>query len=170
MLGYRTLENPCDNMRWNLLPFSQLNTDQLYQIIQLRIDIFIVEQQTMYSDLDDKDRHPDCLHLFAYQSENPDKTNKICAYLRVLPPSLFEHGMSALGRVIVDGEIRGQGLGHRLIENGINACIKNWPDSDIKISAQSHLQSFYQTHGFFTVGEGYLEDGIPHVAMIRPTQ
>jgi ElaA protein len=175
-------------MKWHLKKFNQLTIDQLYQIIQLRIDIFVVEQQTMYSDLDDKDRHPESLHLFATKSakqdqkkpaehsEQPlyqgpaDTPDEICAYLRILPPALFDHGMSAIGRVLVSNSGRGQGLGHRLLKDGVIACGQHWPNASIKISAQSHLQPFYNMHGFTTVGEGYLEDGLPHVAMIRPKE
>jgi ElaA protein len=160
-------KNGSKNMQWHLIPFNLLTTDQLYQIIQLRIDIFVVEQQTMYSDLDDKDRHPECIHLFAYQQGSEADSKKICAYLRILPPSLFDHGMPALGRVVISAESRGRGLGHNLVAQGIYACERYWPGSSIKISAQSHLQPFYQSHGFVTVGEGYLEDGLPHVAMIH---
>lgn len=152
-------------MNWQHLKFNQLETNTLYDIIKLRIDVFVVEQTCYYPDLDDLDRHPDTIHVFAY-----DENNKLAAYLRCLPPSTSYPDKPAIGRVVTAEHARGKGFGHPLIEQGIKACQQHWPEVDIKLSAQEHLQGYYQQHGFVSVGEGYLEDGIPHIGMLRVTQ
>lgn len=149
-------------MNWQHLKFNQLDINTLYDIIKLRVDVFVVEQTCYYPELDELDRHPDAIHVFAY-----DDNNKLAAYLRCLPPGTAYPTMPAIGRVLTAAHARGKGLGHPLIEQGINACERQWPAHDIKISAQEHLQSYYHQHQFVSLGESYLEDGISHIDMIR---
>jgi ElaA protein len=120
-----------------------------------------VEQTCYYPDLDDKDRHPDTVHLLAYQD------GSIKAYLRALAPSVSYPNHSSIGRVIVLPETRGTRLGHELMKRGNQITDTSWSNNYCKISAQSHLQGFYTQHGFVTQGDEYLEDDIPHVAMER---
>lgn len=148
-------------IQWFSKPFKQLNIDQLYEILKLRVDVFVVEQTCYYPELDELDRHEDSLHVFAYQD------NKLIAYLRCLAPGVVYDQDSAIGRVVIAPDARGQNLGHQLIKQGIEACEKRWPNNNIHMSAQEHLQKYYHQHGFKTVSAPYLEDDIPHISMLR---
>lgn len=141
--------------------FEQLTTTQLYRILQLRLAVFCVEQTCYYQDADGLDLHPETRHLMLLDGE------EIAAYTRILAPGVSYPEYSSIGRVVNDNKYRRQGLGHKLIRASIEVCEKLWPESDIKISAQQHLESFYAQHGFVTATEPYLEDGIPHVGMIK---
>ncbi|WP_206485432.1 GNAT family N-acetyltransferase [Thalassotalea sp. G2M2-11] len=146
---------------WQVKTFSELTTDELYDLLKLRIDVFVVEQTCYYPDLDDLDRHPDTLHLFCYQE------SKMTAYLRILAKQVCYPDHPAIGRVIVAQDQRGSGLGHQLFAKALNVCQHVFPNEVIKISAQQHLANFYQQHGFKQCSEMYLEDGIPHISMIQ---
>ena len=148
-------------MQWQYHHFNQLDINTLYDIIKLRIDVFVVEQTCYYPELDDLDRDSQTLHVYAYQD------NLLVGYLRCLAPGIVYDQESAIGRVVTAPSARGKGLGHTLIKQGITACEKAWPNHDIHMSAQSHLQTYYHQHDFKTVGEQYLEDDIPHIGMIR---
>ena len=147
-------------MNWQIKAFNELTLDELYDILKLRIDVFVVEQTCYYPDLDDLDRHPDTLHVFGYQDD------KIVGYLRILPKGTTYQEYNSIGRVIVSDALRGTGLGHNLIAHGVKACQEQFRENDIKISAQEHLAKFYQTHGFKQVTDMYLEDDIPHIGML----
>ncbi len=148
-------------MNWQLKTFNQLTTNELYDALKLRIDIFVVEQTCFYPDLDDLDRHADTLHLYCYQE------NKMMAYLRILAKGQSYAEYPSIGRVIIAPHARGSGLGHELMNEAIAACHQYFPAQEIKISAQEHLEKYYNKHGFIRVSEMYLEDDIPHIAMIR---
>ncbi len=150
-----------DNINWQVKTFNQLNTNELYDLLKLRIDVFVVEQTCYYSDLDELDRHPQTLHLFNYSN------SKLASYLRILPKGLSYENYISIGRVIIAPQARGQGLGHQLIQQALTLCEQHFPNQTIKISAQEHLQGFYQHHGFKSVGDVYLEDDIPHIGMIK---
>jgi ElaA protein len=147
------------NMNWQIKSFKQLTTDELYDILKLRVDVFVVEQECFYPELDNLDRHLETRHVFLYQQDN------ISAYLRILPAGTTYPEHCSIGRVIIAEAYRGQGLAHQLIELGINSCKDLFSGSKIKISAQEHLSSFYQMHHFAVCSEMYLEDGIPHISM-----
>lgn len=150
---------------WLSKKFSKLTADELYDALKLRSDIFVVEQTCIYSDLDshqgEKDRHPDTLHLLGYQN------NKIVAYLRILPKGQSYPEHISIGRVATAILARGNGLGHELLTEGLILCRQHFQNENIKISAQQHLKNYYEQHGFTQVSEMYLEDDIPHIAMIR---
>ncbi|TQV85076.1 GNAT family N-acetyltransferase [Aliikangiella coralliicola] len=148
-------------MMWFVKSFKELTTDELYAILQLRIDVFVVEQNCIYSDIDGKDNLPGALHLFSV------KDDQIACYLRIFPPGISYPEMPSLGRVITHPDFRGTGIGHELLQRALQIIDKRWPDKTCHISAQSYLEKFYQQHGFSTVGEGYLEDDIPHIGMER---
>lgn len=152
------------NLNWQCKSFSQLSTNELYDLLKLRIDVFVVEQTCYYPDLDDLDRHLETLHLFVYQE------GKMAAYLRILPPGTSYPEHPSIGRVLTAQHARGSGLGHPLIEQGIKACQQNFSGLGIKISAQEHLTNYYQQHGFIVCTAPYLEDGIPHIGMKLPSQ
>ncbi len=147
-------------MKWNTTKFHQLTTDQLYDILKLRVDIFIVEQNCPYPELDDKDRHVESRHLTAYDDSG------LIAYTRLLPPGLSYPDVS-VGRFAVKPSARNQGTGSLLMEKTLEEIDKIWPDKAIRISAQAHLSEFYEKFGFIKVSDNYLEDGIPHIEMLK---
>lgn len=139
--------------------FDQLSLKELHDSLLLRSEVFVVEQNCVYLDTDGKD--PKALHVLGI-----DENNKIVAYARILPKGQVYSSFVAIGRVVVSKDVRGKKYGHDLIKYTVNQSNKHHKDCAIKISAQSHLISFYETHGFQIKGEEYLEDGIPHTAMI----
>ncbi len=147
--------------QWQNKKFSTLTINELYDILKLRVDIFVVEQTCYYPELDNHDRHSETHHLFCY------KNGEIQAYLRILPKGLTYDDHISIGRVAIIESARGTGLGHQLMQQGIAICQQQYPEQSIKISAQQHLEKFYQQHGFTTVSAMYLEDNIPHIAMLR---
>lgn len=139
-------------------PFSELTTSELYELLQLRSEVFVVEQDCVYQDIDFKDQK--ALHVIGYKNE------KIIAYARIFKPGdYFE--FASIGRVVVDKEERKYGYGHIIMKHAIEAIKTYFKETDIKISAQKYLKNFYETHRFIQVGEEYLEDGIPHIGMIK---
>ena len=151
-------------MRWITKSFTELTTTELYQLLQLRAEVFVVEQTCYYQDLDGKDCHPGALHLLGYEDE------QLVAYLRVLPEGVSYQGHLSIGRVVTHESIRGSGGGHRLLRRGVAECQAMAAHLPIKLSAQEHLQGYYGGQGFVTVSDVYLEDGINHVAMVRQPQ
>ncbi|WP_394203957.1 GNAT family N-acetyltransferase [Shewanella waksmanii] len=151
-------------MIWHQHSFHALNLDQLYELIKLRVDVFVVEQTCPYPELDDKDRIPSTQHLFAYSEQG-----QMVAYARVLAPEV-SYKEASIGRVIVAQSVRGQGVAHELMQRAIAIASEHWPQHDIKIGAQQHLQAFYRQQGFEACSAGYLEDGIPHIDMLLKRQ
>lgn len=143
---------------WHLKKFEALSVWELYPILRLRSQVFVVEQDCVYQDLDDKDYK--ALHLFATADD------KVIAYTRLFKPGDY-FDRASIGRVVVDENFRKLKLGHELIEKSIEAIETHFNTIEIKISAQLYLKKFYETHGFVQIGEGYLEDGIPHIAMVK---
>jgi len=138
--------------------FSELTTDELYAILQLRSEVFVVEQDCVYQDIDFKDQKS--LHVIGYKNE------KIVAYTRIFKPGdYFE--LASIGRVVVVEKDRKYGYGHVIMKHSVEAIKTYFEETDIKISAQVYLKKFYKTHNFIQVGDEYLEDGIPHIAMIK---
>ncbi|EAS62635.1 putative ElaA-like protein [Photobacterium angustum S14] len=144
---------------WQCLSFAQLTTHQLYDALKLRADIFVVEQDCVYPDLDDNDRADDVYHLLGYQD------GKLIAYLRLLNAGLTYDNVS-IGRVVTAQETRGSGIGHQLLKQGLENAARIWPNATIEIGAQEHLIGFYSQYGFKQTSDMYLEDGIPHVDMV----
>ena len=136
--------------------FSELNTTELYQILQLRSEVFVVEQDCVYQDIDFKDQK--ALHVIGY------KNNKIVAYTRIFKPGDYFDNAS-IGRVLVVASERKYGFGHELMKASITAIKKHFKVTKITVSAQKYLKKFYETHLFTQIGEEYLEDGIPHIRM-----
>jgi len=143
-------------MEFLVKSFTELTTSELYQILQLRSEVFVVEQDCVYQDVDGKDQKS--LHVFGV------KNKKIVAYTRIFKPGDYFKNAS-IGRVVVAQKERAYGYGHELIKASIQAVQKNYTTLEITISAQTYLKKFYQIHGFVKVGEEYLEDGIPHIEM-----
>lgn len=138
--------------------FKELSTEELYSILQLRSEVFVVEQNCVYQDIDFKDQN--ALHVIGVKDDD------IVAYTRCFKPG-FYFKEASIGRVVVKDTERKYGYGYDIMNASIKA-IKNAYDTDtIKISAQTYLNTFYTNLGFSNIGEGYLEDGIPHIAMIK---
>lgn len=137
--------------------FQELSVNELYDLLKLRAEIFVVEQDCVYNDLDDFDK--EAVHVFNVEN------NEIVATARLLQPGTRFADFS-IGRVVVKKDKRGTGLGKALMNAAIDYCITNWKAEKIKISAQQYLQRFYKELGFVVTTEMYLEDGIPHVGMM----
>jgi ElaA protein len=137
--------------------FDELNTIELYKIIQLRLEVFIMEQTCYYMDCDDKDLQAH--HVMYWDNDT------LVAYCRLLPEGVSYAGYCSIGRVATKQTHRGKELGKKLMIDAIRYCeeLYNCP---IKISAQSYLEKFYRDFGFIPTGEAYLEDDIPHMGMI----
>ena len=138
--------------------FQELTTKELYDLLQLRTEVFVVEQDCVYQDLDGKDEK--ALHVIG------KKNNKIVAYTRVFKPGDYFKEAS-IGRVVVNKEERQHKYGYDIMEASIKAVNDYFNETIIKLSAQTYLKKFYNNLGFKEIGEEYLEDGIPHIAMIR---
>lgn len=146
------------NLEWHTASFDQLTLDQLHDMLALRIEVFVIEQDCPYQEIDGLDK--EAQHLWATSQ------GELIACLRVLPPGKV-YPESAIGRVVVKKTARGTGLGHDLMRKGIDLIRQNYGAVAIKLSAQEHLKDYYAAHGFLQCGEGYLEDGIPHIPMKR---
>ena len=147
-------------LNYYCLSFDELSTLQLYKILQLRQEVFIVEQDCPYLDADDKDQ--ECYHILGV-----DDDGILQSYTRIVPPGISYKKYSSIGRVITSAAIRGKKEGVPLMEYSIEKTLKYWPDHSIKISAQTYIMKFYNSLGFQEEGEEYLEDDLPHIAMVR---
>ncbi len=147
-------------MTWLWKQFSELSAEQLYQAIQLREQVFVVEQKCVYLDCDDHDQS--AWHLLGFQDA------KLVAYLRAFGPAGYKYPEASFGRVVTSPVARGTGLGKQLTSMGIEKIQATFSCHAIRISAQSYLQKFYAGFGFQVIGDEYLEDNIPHVEMLLP--
>ena len=137
--------------------FSELDTEDLYQILRLRSEVFVVEQDCVYQDLDNKDQN--AIHL--YYKEN----SEIVAYTRIFKAGDYYEN-PCIGRVVVSKKNRGKDLGKKIMIDSIEYIKQNIKGKKIELSAQKYLDKFYKDLGFYKIGEDYLEDGIPHQRMI----
>ncbi|AZD11036.1 N-acetyltransferase ElaA [Pseudomonas chlororaphis] len=147
-------------IEWVCKHHTDLGKEQLYAILQLRTEVFVVEQKCAYQDVDGQDLEGDTCHLMAWDDD------QLVAYLRLLDPT-SQGGDVVIGRVVIAPQARGKGLGHELMERALKQAQKRWPQIPIYLSAQAHLQGYYGRYGFNVVGEEYLEDDIPHIGMRR---
>lgn len=138
--------------------FNQLTTQELYQILRLRSEVFVVEQDCVYQDVDNKDQK--ALHIIG------TKNGEIVAYTRIFKPGDYFNNVS-IGRVVVSQDQRKYGLGKQIMQASLAAIDQRFPNQPIEISAQSYLLKFYTELGFKVTGEEYLEDGIPHRRMLK---
>ncbi len=138
--------------------FNQLTTNELYNLLQLRSEVFVVEQNCVYQDIDGKDKK--ALHVLGF------KDKELVAYTRIFKPGDYFKEAS-IGRVVVRNNERGIGLAYNIMKSSIEAIQEHYKETMIKVSAQTYLREFYNNLGFKQLGEEYLEDGIPHIAMIR---
>ncbi|NBI05917.1 GNAT family N-acetyltransferase [Senegalia massiliensis] len=144
-------------MEWIIKTYDELTKDELYEILKKRIDVFVVEQNCPYDEIDNRDK--DSYHIFLKKDMN------VIAYLRILEPGISFENIS-IGRVLVDKNQRGNGLAIEMMNKAIDFIINNLRYNIIRISAQEYLIGFYENLGFEKVSNVYLEDDIPHVEMV----
>lgn len=150
-----------NDIQWKIKTFQELESEQFFDLLELRIDVFVVEQHCAYRELDEYDRHSETRHL-----SGRSEVGELIAYARIIPPKLRYPEVN-LGRFVVKADFRRQGIGHQLLQIAIQEISGCWPKTPIRISAQEYLQSFYAHYGFLRVSNVYLEDGIPHVEMMK---
>lgn len=143
-------------IEWVKKKWSEVSSEELYSVLRLRSEVFVVEQDCVYQDIDNKDQI--AIHLLGYINK------ELIAYSR-----LFNEGdyfkETSFGRAIIKKEKRGQGYGDELIKESLKTIKNYYGNKKVKISAQAHLKTFYSKHAFIAKGKEYLEDGIPHVSM-----
>jgi ElaA protein len=145
-------------MKTYIKKFEDLNVDEIYNILKLRSSVFVVEQNCVYQDLDDKDKQ--AIHLFMEQDQ------EIIAYTRIFKKGDYYVNNPSIGRVVVKKSQRGKELGKEIMIRSIKYIKENIEEEKIELSAQKYLDKFYNELGFYRVGEDYLEDGIPHQRML----
>jgi ElaA protein len=143
---------------WQLKTFDSLTPHELYAILRLRTEVFVVEQTCIFQDMDNKDQS--CWHLMGWEND------KLVAYTRLVPPGL-SYEQPSIGRVVTSPAARGGGIGKLLMEKSILELTRFYGKTPIKIGAQLYLKRFYESLGFRQTSEVYDEDGIDHIEMIR---
>ncbi len=141
-------------------PFHELTAPQLYAMMALRQEVFVVEQNCPYLDADGKDMN--CWHLMGY-----DTDGKLVAYARLIPKGVSYKNFASIGRITTAASVRRTGAGKELMKSALDWMEQQFTGDSIKISAQTYLREFYENFGFVVSGEEYLEDNIPHLPMVR---
>ena len=136
--------------------FNELSTVELYSLLQHRSDVFVVEQNCVYQDVDGKDDN--AIHVLGFLD------NELASYSRIFDKGIYFEEAS-IGRVVVSPKLRDKKLGHDLMQVSIAAVKEHFKEHNITISAQEYLKKFYESHGFVQTSEMYLEDDIPHIQM-----
>ena len=150
------------NIRWTCQAFDALTPAELYALLRLRSEVFVVEQNCVFLDLDNSDAQ--AMHLIGHA---PGDIAEVVAYARCFGPGV-KYAEASIGRVVTAPQARAGGLGHVLMREAVRALQAHWGPQPIRIGAQARLQAFYEQHGFVREGEPYIEDGIPHIEMLRP--
>ena len=145
-------------LHWKTNTFAELSTQQLFEILRLRQEIFVVEQECAYPDIDDTD-------LVSTHLSGHNENNELIAYARLIQPGV-SYDQASIGRIVVSPKARGQRLGETLMYKALDEMETLFPGKPIKIGAQQHLEKFYNDLGFKTISEMFLEDGIPHIHML----
>lgn len=146
-------------LQWVFKPFAELTNQELYALLRLRSEVFVVEQNCVFLDMDDKDQQ--CHHLLGY------KGDLLAAYTRIVPTGISYDSYASIGRVVTSPQARGEGRGKELMEESIKRLHGLYGIVPIKIGAQLYLKKFYESLGFQQCGEVYDEDGIDHIPMLR---
>jgi len=147
-----------NNMIWKIKSFEEITTSELYEILKARVNVFVVEQNSPYPDLDDYDQQ--ALHLWAEQDQ------KVVAYCRIFNKGI-KYPETSIGRVLTTEKGRGKSFGKQLIQYAVEIIENRFHTSEIRISAQDYLLRFYSGFGFEDTGKKYLEDNLPHTEMLR---
>lgn len=150
-------------VQWRCLPFAALSADTLYRLLRLRSEVFVVEQNCVFQDMDGLDAA--CMHLLGETVDEQGNVHLI-ASTRLVPTGLaFKE--ASIGRVVTAPAARGGGIGHALMAESLRTLEQLWGPQPVRIGAQAHLEAFYNRHGFVSDNKPYIEDGIPHLEMIR---
>jgi len=144
---------------WRFVSFDQLTLQELYSVLQLRSEVFVVEQACLFQDMDGADAV--AMHLLGTAG------GQLAAYARCFSAGV-KFAEASIGRVLTRGSLRGSGAGHLLMLQAIEALYQHWGPQPIRIGAQSRLEKFYAQHGFSDMNRPYDEDGIAHIEMLRP--
>ena len=157
-------------VRWKLAAFDALSLTELYALLQLRAEVFVIEQNCLFQDLDGADDV--AMHLLGSQAVTGDGSapgagqgEQLVAYARLFPAGV-KFAEASIGRVVTRGSARGAGLGHALIREALAAVHTLWGPQPVRIGAQARLKAYYTQHGFVDVGVPYIEDGIDHIEMV----
>jgi ElaA protein len=144
-------------INWVCKPFRELTTEELYLILRLRSEVFVVEQNCVFLDMDNKDFY--CDHIMGW------KENMLLGYSRIVPPGI-SYEESSIGRIVSSPAGRGMGVGRELMQQSIQTLYRIHGKRDIRIGAQYYLKEFYESYGFVQTGDIYPEDGISHIEML----
>jgi len=147
-------------INWSFKKFANLTPHELYSVLQLRNEVFVVEQNCVFQDADNKDQ--DSHHLMGWEDDI------LVAYSRIIPPGIAYDSFPSIGRVVTSPKSRRNGIGKLLMHQSIEHLQKLFGESSIKLGAQLYLKNFYESFGFLQSSDAYIEDGIPHIEMIRP--
>lgn len=150
--------NRTPEINWRFVPFGALTSLELYEMLQLRSEVFVVEQSCPFQDMDGADM--EAMHLMGVAG------GRLVAYARCFAAGQ-KFTEASIGRVITHMSARGGGIGHVLMQEAIASLVRHWGAQPIRIGAQARLEKFYNQHGFVQNGEPYIEDGIPHIEMLR---
>jgi len=149
------------NIRWDCKAFDELTPNELYRVMQLRSEVFVVEQNCVFLDADNKDQ--ECFHCMGWLHD------ELAAYTRIAPPG-YIYKEASIGRVATSRLHRKKGLGRLLMQQSIEICSLRFSHADIKLGAQYYLREFYESLGFIPIGDTYIEDGIKHIYMLLPNR
>ena len=147
-----------NGIEWRFAPFDELTSAELYAVLQLRSEVFVVEQACVFQDMDGADAA--AMHLLGTLD------GQLVAYARCLAAGI-KFSEASIGRIATRDSVRGSGAGHALAEKAIACLLQQWGAQAIRIGAQARLELFYRQHGFVKTGALYMEDGIPHIEMLR---
>lgn len=151
------------DVQWKLATFDSLTTHELYALLQLRTEVFVMEQNCVFQDMDGADDQ--AVHLLGTQRATGQESDPLVAYARLFPAGV-KFAEASIGRVITSSAVRGQGLGHTLIARAVSSVHTLWGLQPIRIGAQARLKDYYSQHGFVDMGLPYVEDGIDHLEML----
>jgi ElaA protein len=146
-------------IKWECKLFSDLTTEELYKIIQIRIEVFAVEQNVVYQDCDNKD--------FKSYHFMGTLNSQLLAYSRIIPPGISYTEAASIGRVVTSPAVRGQSFGKKLFKKSLEQLYILFGQVPVIISAQAYLIKFYEAFSFIPQGNTYIEDSIPHISMIK---
>jgi ElaA protein len=145
-------------LNWSFKKFPELNVYELYELLRLRSEVFVVEQSCVFTDMDNKDQL--CEHLLGMKGDS------LLAYARIVPPGI-SYAFASIGRIVVSEEGRGEKLGRELLHVSLNRVESVYGQVPIRIGAQLYLKTFYESFGFIQTSDIYPEDGIDHIEMTR---
>ena len=145
-------------IKWMEKKFGDLSPYELYAILRLRNEVFVVEQACIFQDADDKDQ--ECFHLMGFSNET------LVAYTRLVPPGVI-YEEASIGRVVSSPSVRGTGAGRELMKQSLDHCHRLFGKGPVRIGAQLYLKKFYESFGFQQTSEVYMEDGIAHIYMVK---